>query len=69
MTPIYSIQYVACVHRLDEPSAPETIHSIFDSFVEWSETKTQIDQFLGGVLCPHDPSLPVLVDSDVKTIA
>jgi len=45
------------------PFAPETTNSVSDGFVEWSETNTQTDQFLGRVLCSHHPALFVLRDS------
>ena len=48
------------------PFAPETTNSVSDGFVEWSETNTQTDQFLGRVLCSHHPALFVLRGSDVK---
>ena len=48
------------------PFAPETTNSVSDGFVEWSETNTQTDQFLGRVLGSHHPALFVLPDSDVK---
>jgi hypothetical protein len=51
---------------LDESFASKAVHSVRDSFVQWSETDTQIDQFLGGVLCPHHPVLFVLLDSNAK---
>ena len=53
------------VCRLDEPFVPEAIHSLPDGLVKWDETNPQIDQLLGGVFCPHQPALFVLLDSEV----
>jgi hypothetical protein len=54
------VEILADVRRnLEEPFASEAI--------EWSETDTQIDKFLRGVLCPHHPALFVLV-SVVKKV-
>jgi len=54
------------VCRLDEPFVPEAIHSLPDGLVKWDETNPQIDQLLGGVFCPHQPALFVLLDSEVE---
>jgi hypothetical protein len=53
-------------HCLDESFAPKAIHGVLDGFVNWSETNSQVDQLLGGILSPHHPPLLVLLNPDVN---